>query len=113
MDTLVYTALANAFSSNGFKAERNENSASNRCEVTINENEQKLEAGTFYTPTVTIALTGKSGTLFTYSTSISRQGANNPDIAKRRAYTALAGELQKSFYEAFFAEFNRNMSEVQ
>jgi hypothetical protein len=67
---------------------------------------QKLEAGTFYYPTLTAALTGKNGALFTYSRTLERVGAVNPDVAKRRAYNEIAGEIEKSFLE----ELDKTMS---
>jgi hypothetical protein len=108
-DNLLYTALVSAFSSGGFKVERNEGLASERCEAQINDNKQVLDAGTFFTPSVTVTLSGKTGLLFTYTASAARQGTNNPDIAKRRAYTALASEIRKSFYE----EFNTKMMDTK
>jgi hypothetical protein len=109
-DTLLFTALANAFSSHGFNVAQDEAAATNRCEATVSENKQVLEAGTFYTPSVNIAVTGKAQTLFTYTVGIKeRRGAKNPDIAKRRAYTELAQEIQTSFY----GEFNAKMSNAK
>jgi hypothetical protein len=104
MDNLLYTALTGAFSANGFKVERNKEAASNQCEARISDNKQELEAGTFYSPSIDIALSGKAGLLFTYTASVGRQGASNPDIAKRRAYTALGAEIKRTFYEEFDAK---------
>jgi hypothetical protein len=104
IDKLLYTALAGAFSANGFKVEQTEAAASNHCGARISDNKQELEAGTFYSPSIEITLRGNAGLLFTYTASVGRQGAINPDIAKRRGYTALGAEIRKSFYEEFDAK---------
>jgi hypothetical protein len=102
----VYSALARAFGGLGFTVEQNKEAASAVCGVTVNENTQKLEAGTFYTPEITLNLTGKTGPLFTWSAAAQRAGAFNPDIARRRAYAALVREIEKSLA----GEFTRAMS---
>jgi hypothetical protein len=61
---------------------------------------QILPAGTFYTPAVRISITGTSGSpLFSCTIGVQeRVGAVNPDVAKNRGYTALAGLIRKSFH---------------
>jgi hypothetical protein len=75
----------------------------------VSENQQELEAGTFFTPTIAVTVSGPGGTLFSYSTGITRQGARNLEIARRRAYTALAAEVERSFY----TEFSQKMGEAR
>jgi hypothetical protein len=106
-DALVTDAIANAFSSHGFTVSRNRNTASYICDVTVNDNMQKLPAGTFYTPSVIATVSGKSGgSLFTYSANLDRVGAQNPDVARTRANTNVAGEIKKSFYTEFSKEIS-------
>jgi hypothetical protein len=105
-EAAVYSALARAFGGLGFTAEQDKEAASAVCEAAVNENAQKLEAGTFYTPGITVTLRGKSGTFFTWSAAAQRAGAFNPDIARRRAYAALAQRID----ETFAGEFTRVMS---
>jgi hypothetical protein len=66
---------------------------------------QKRDLGIFYFPSLQAVFTGSSGTLFTYNASAERASAVTPDVAKRRAYTALAEQVQKTFA----AEFNANV----
>ncbi|MDR1932925.1 MAG: LPP20 family lipoprotein, partial [Spirochaetales bacterium] len=103
----VYSAFAQAFSAGGFATGRDKKTASAVCAVTVEENIQKLEAGTFYYPSVTASLADKTGVLFTYSFTLGRTGAFNPDVAKQRAYAAIAQEIQNSFLK----ELNKKMND--
>jgi hypothetical protein len=66
-----------------------------------------MDSGVFYYPelsgTVRGVSPGASGSLFSFTATAPRQGAINPDTAKRRAYTALAAALK----EAFPGEWNK------
>jgi hypothetical protein len=76
----------------------NKNTAAVICEVNISENKQTLPAGTFYMPSVNIVMNGKTQSLYSFSTSVGeRIGANNPDVARQRAYTAIANKLGETF----------------
>jgi hypothetical protein len=110
-NALIYTALSNAINAQGFKAQREEGGAE-RCTVAVSENAQTLEAGTFYTPALTITINGRTGPVFSYSANISRQGARDPAIARQRAYTAVAAELQKTFREEFSKSLLRLESDL-
>jgi hypothetical protein len=98
-DSTIYTALGSAFSSRGFPVAKNKASAAYICTALVAENIRKLDAGTFYYPTVTVNVSGKDGVIFTHSVTMNRVGASNADVAKRRAYTAISNEIQKSFFE--------------
>jgi hypothetical protein len=104
VDSLVSSAIAKAFSSHGFSVSRERETASHICDVTVEGNMQNLQAGTFYTPSVMVTVSNKGGVVFTYTANLSRVGAMNPDVAKRRASTAIAGEIEKSFFTGFMEE---------
>jgi hypothetical protein len=97
-------AIEKAFSGHGFKITPDESLSTNWIEADIEPNEEKLEAGTFYTPRLSLTLYGSGGAIFTWNGAVpERHGAKNPDIARRRAWAALAdvvgGELWEKFEE--------------
>jgi hypothetical protein len=102
------SAIANAFSralaSEGFPVAKARAGAAAICTITVDEGMQQRDLGIFYFPSLQAVFTGSSGTLFTYNASAERASAVTADVAKRRAYTALAEAVQKTFS----AEFNAN-----
>jgi hypothetical protein len=104
LDGLIYNAAVAAWGAEGFPVERNREAAANVCVIQVDEGMQKMDSGVFYYPSLSGMVNGASGVLFSFTIKASRQGAINPDIAKRRAYTALAAALQ----EAFPGELNKN-----
>jgi hypothetical protein len=96
-ESTVYSALASSLSSHGFVLVRNEGEETHRCQAEVIENEQKSQV-TFFTPSVTVTLSGTNGVIFTYNKSIGRVGASDPTVAKKRAYTALGKTLQETFW---------------
>jgi hypothetical protein len=107
MDDLTATALTSALSAEGFPVTNDRNAASAVCRAVVEEGQEKREGGTFYTPKLTVMITGNSGEpLFSMTLQAPRQSATNPDVARRRAYAALAGEIQTRFK----SEFERQMS---
>jgi hypothetical protein len=90
VDGTVYSTVSKALSAEGFPVTTNKDAAAVICEVSISENRQTLPAGTFYTPSVNIIMNGKTQSLYSFSTSVDeRIGANNPDVARQRAYMAI------------------------
>jgi hypothetical protein len=55
----------------------------------VDECVQKLAGGTFYNSSLTAVVNGASGAVFSFTAQAPRQSAINPEVAKRRAYTAL------------------------
>jgi hypothetical protein len=100
---MTATALTQALSDEGLPISRSQSAASAVCTASVEEGLQTLSAGTFYTPAVRITITGKSGApLASYTIRVAeRSGAVNPDVAKKRAYTALAKAVQKTFSTEF------------
>jgi hypothetical protein len=97
LDPAISAAFVDSFSGHGFLIERRKDAAMYTCTITFIENPQTQRAGTFYYPSVETNISGKSGTVYTYGRKLSRVGASTPDAAKRRAYTAMVHEIQKSF----------------
>jgi hypothetical protein len=97
---MTATALTQVLSGEGFPVARSQPAASAVCIASVDEGLQTLPAGTFYTPAVRISITGTSGSpLFSCTISVQeRIGAVNPDVAKNRGYTALAGVIRRSFH---------------
>jgi hypothetical protein len=96
---MVYQAMVKALGAAGFIVEERRNAAAAVCDLAVEEGAQAQASGTMYYPALTGAIGGKGGTFFSFKTQAERQGAVNPDVAKRRAYTALASALESSFGE--------------
>jgi hypothetical protein len=105
LDGITAAALTAAISAEGFPVTREKDAARAVCTASVEEGMQTLPAGTFYTPAVSITISGKSGVpLFSCTIGAAeRSGAVNPDVAKRRGYTALAAEIRKSFHGELIA----------
>ena len=100
-ESLIGAELAKLFSAHHFNVSAGKNTANTFCEVKIEEGFQRREGtGDFYYPKITVTIRTKGGkTLYSYAASAARQAAAAPDVAKRRAYTALVNELEKNFLE--------------
>jgi hypothetical protein len=97
-DGTVQSAVSKILSAQGFPVTTNKNAAAVICEVNINENKQTLPAGTFYTPSVNIIMNGKTQSLSSFSASVDEPVvAHNPDVARQRAYAALANTINQTF----------------
>jgi hypothetical protein len=94
---MIYQAMVKALGTSGFAAEENRGRAGAYCVIQVDAEPQKQDNGTFYYPALSGTISGSAGALFSFSVKAERQGAMNPDLAKRRAYTALAAALEKSF----------------
>jgi hypothetical protein len=96
-ESLVANAFSQALSAEGFPVAKNRNGADVVCAVTIDEGRQQRELGVFYYPSLQAVFTDASGALFTFNAAADRASAVTPDVAKRRAYTALAEQVAGSF----------------
>jgi hypothetical protein len=103
LNGLIYSAAAAAWGTEGFPVERNREAAACVCVIRVDEGEQKIDSGVFYTPSLSGTVSGVSGALFSFTVKAPRQSGVNPDVAKRRAYTALAA----AFAAAFPGELNK------
>jgi hypothetical protein len=100
-DGIITAAVSEAFSSHGFKTVESEGLSSNLCGLSIKPNKQTLEAGTFYAPSLALTLYGSGGAIFSWNTSVDREGAFNPVIAKRRAWTDMADKIAQGLWKDF------------
>jgi hypothetical protein len=96
-ESLVTNAFSRALSAQGFPIAGNMNDAAVVCTVSIDEGMQERDLGIFYYPSLRAVFSGASGVLFTFNAAADRASAVTPDVAKRRAYTALAGKVVESF----------------
>jgi hypothetical protein len=102
LDGLIATALTAALSAQGFPVTGDRNAAAAVCRASLEEGQEKREGGMFYTPKLTVMIAGSSGDpLVSMIIQGPRQSAINPDLAKRRAYTALAGAIPAQFTTEF------------
>ncbi|MDR1374988.1 MAG: hypothetical protein LBJ24_08460 [Treponema sp.] len=106
MDGVVEAALAGVLSAEGFPVTKDRAAAGAVCLASVDEGLERREGGTFYTPALTVNIQGKADPLFSMNIQAPRQSATNPDIARRRAYAALAGEIPAKFR----SEFERQMT---
>jgi hypothetical protein len=98
-ENMVTGALIEAFRQGGFKTAASR--GTNQLEAAIDEGRETLEAGTFYTPRITLTVFGEGKTLFTWTASAARQGAWNEAVAKRQAWNALAVKIRESLLREF------------
>jgi hypothetical protein len=104
-ESLVTNAFSRALSDEGFPVTKNRNAAAVVCAVTIDEGRQQRDLGIFYYPSLQAVFTGASGAgaeagagaLLAFNASADRASAVTPDVAKRRAYAALAGKVAELF----------------
>lgn len=94
---LVRGAVSGRLEELGLAVAEGESAAVYRCDVTVEENVQQLAAGSFYTPEIRISIDDGRRSVYTQSISVRRVGARNPDVARQRAYKAMAEEVEKSF----------------
>lgn len=94
---LVRGAVSGRLEELGLAVAEGEAAAVYRCDVTVEENVQQLTGGTFYTPEICISIDDGRRSVHTQSISVRRVGARNPDVARQRAYKAMAEEVKKSF----------------
>jgi hypothetical protein len=97
-ESLVTNAFSQVLKAEGFAVAKNKNGAAAVCVVTIDEGRQQRDLGIFYNSSLQAVFTdASSGALFTFTAPASRAQAVTPDVAKRRAYTALAEKVVESF----------------
>jgi hypothetical protein len=96
-ESLLYNAFSEAFAAQGFPVAKTRTGAAAVCAVTVDEGEQKRDSGFYYYPSLQAVLNGKSGAIWTFNAQADRAAAVTPDVAKRRAYTALAAQVRVTF----------------
>ena len=94
---MIYQAMVKTLGASGFIVEERRAAAAAVCDLAVEEGVQTQGSGTMYYPALTGAIGGKGGAFFSFKVQAERQGAVTPDVAKRRAYTALAAALENSF----------------
>jgi hypothetical protein len=102
----ILGAVEKSFSVLGFPVQKSPAGAAAVCEVRVTENETSSAASGpqvfSFRPSVSISLTGKAGALFSWNSQpIDRVSTATRDAGRRRAYTALAAEIEKSFPDFF------------
>jgi hypothetical protein len=99
--------LTKLLSGEGLNVTNNKQRAQAFCAVTVDEGRMVREKdsgqnsiGEFYFPKIKVVISDKQNqTLFSYSAAPGKQGAVSADVAKRRAYQALAAALESNFLE--------------
>jgi hypothetical protein len=107
-ESAIANAFSRALSAEGFPVAKLRAGAAAICTSTVDEGMQQRDLGICYFPSLQAVFTGSSGTLFTYNASAERASAVTADVAKRRAYTALAEAVQKSFHSELIANSGNN-----
>jgi hypothetical protein len=109
LDGIIANAAAAALGGAGFPVEHDRKAASSVCLIRVDLGIQKLESGNFYNPALIGTVNGSGGSVFSFTAKANRQSAINPEVGRRRAYTALAAALG----EAFTGELNRKQASYQ
>ena len=98
-ENIAAGAIIEAFRQGGFKTA--DSRGTNRLEAAIDEGRETLELGPYYTPRMTLTVSGGGKTLFTWTASAAKQGAWNEAVAKRQAWNALAVKIRESLLREF------------
>ena len=96
-ESLVQGAFSRRFAALGFPVTNDRNAAAAVSHVTVEEGRQERQLGIFYFPQVRAVISSPAGTLFTFSAEGGQAAAVTPDVARRRAYTALAERITDNF----------------
>jgi hypothetical protein len=97
-DGMVYQAMVRALASYGLAAETDRAKAAAVCLLQVEEGRQSQGSGFTYYPSLSGSISGQGGAaLLSFKVEGKREGAINPDLARRRAYTSLAAALEASF----------------
>jgi hypothetical protein len=102
-ESRIFNSFSEGFTTLGFPLTRSKNTAAAICTVTVAEGEQKRDTGIFYYPSLQAVLSGAAGAFWTFNAQAERSAAVTPDVAKRRAYTALAENVHATFVNQFNA----------
>jgi hypothetical protein len=96
-ESLVTNAFSRVLSEKGFPVSKNRDGAAVICAVSIDEGRQESDLGIFYYSSLQAVFSDASGAIFTFNATADRASAVTPNVAKRRAYTALAEKVVKLF----------------
>jgi hypothetical protein len=102
-ESLIANSFSQCFSTEGFAVSKNADSAGAVCAVTVTDGKQQGDSGYYYYPSLQAIVSDASGVLWTFNAEAGKQAAISADVAKRRAYTALADEVNKTFANQFSA----------
>jgi hypothetical protein len=105
-DGIIRNAAAAALGAEGFPAEQNRAAARALLRIRVDEGMEQRQGVTAYTPALSGTVEAASAAVFSFSVTAPRQAAVTPEVAKRRAYTALAAALGQSFS----GELNRKLA---
>jgi hypothetical protein len=100
-ENIISGAIIEAFRRGGFKAAGGGDSGTNRAEAAVEEGKETLKLGPYYTPRLTLTVSGEGKTLFTWMVIGSRHGAWDGAVAKRQAWNALASQIKESLLREF------------
>jgi hypothetical protein len=94
-------AFAEVFAAQGFPVTGSRGTAAAVCTVSVDEGVQVRDMGIFYYPSLRAVIRGVSGEILSFTAQAEQAGAVTPDVAKRRAYTALADRVRAGFPGVF------------
>jgi len=96
-ESRVQNAFSQRFAELGFPVTNDRNAAAAVCRVTVEEGRQARDLGIFYFPRLQAVISSPAGALFAFSAEAGQQAAVTPDVARRRAYQALADIVLNGF----------------
>jgi len=97
-ESRLRNAFAQRFAELGFPVTADRASAAAVCLVTVDDGRQVRDLGVFYFPRLQATITSPAGALFSFGAEIGQQAAVTPDVARRRAYQALADKVLEVFF---------------
>jgi hypothetical protein len=99
-ESLLSTAIAKSLGEEGLVITTDKKMAAALCTVTVDDGLQRGEGdGVFFCyPKCGVVITDNAGrALFSYSSAPGRQNGMTADVAKRRAYGAIAADIERDF----------------
>jgi putative hemolysin len=94
-ESLLKNAVSAALADAGFSATASAGPDSYTVHVVVDESVSQTDMGTYYMPKAQVRITNSAGVNeFICPVNAKKAGAMSPDVAKRRAYTALAEALK-------------------
>jgi hypothetical protein len=102
LENIIINAATAAFSAAGFPIAANRRSAVAICVIEVNEGlvPRPPNTGIFYRPELSGTVTSRAGvSVFSFNIQAEVQSAIDPELARSRAYTALAGAVRDTLPE--------------
>jgi hypothetical protein len=108
-DGVLAAVVTRSLASLGFTSTTRANTTRAVCRVEVTEGYKKTAEASFYYPSAAVTLASGETSLLSFAVTTARQAAVTEDVAKRRAYNALAQVLEERFVDEYNAALKINL----